>query len=60
MFEVDQDLQGLAHDRMRSPALDVRDKSNAARIVFVRRVVKTLSGGLSRLLHCTVIDDVQL
>jgi len=47
--EVDQHLQGLAHDRVRAPALDVDDESDAAGVVLEARVVQTLGGRRARL-----------
>jgi len=38
--QVDQHLQGLAHDAVRFPALDVDDKPDAARVVLVAGIVK--------------------
>ena len=44
VVEVKQDGDGLPDDFMGLPALDVDDKSHAARVVFKLRVVKTLFG----------------
>ena len=40
--EVLQHRQALLDDRVRLLALDVRDEADAARVVFVRRVIETL------------------
>ena len=45
--EVDQDLERLAHDRVRAPPLDVHDEADAAGVVLVARVVETLGGRLA-------------
>ena len=42
MVEIDQKLQALADDLMGLGALDVGDKADAARVMLVARVVKTL------------------
>ncbi len=42
MREVDQNLDALQHDVVRFLALDVRDESDAARVVFVPRRVQPL------------------
>ncbi len=43
MVEIDQDLQAAADDLVRLAALDVGDKADAARIMFVARIVKSLA-----------------
>ena len=40
MVEIDEDLQAAPDDIVRFPALDVRDKADAARIVLVPRIVE--------------------
>src|SRR5215475_1762400 len=42
--QVDEDLQRLAHDRVRATPLDVHDEADAAGVVLAARVVQTLSG----------------
>ena len=42
VVEIDQDLQALADDVVRLPALDVGHEADAARVVLVARVVKPL------------------
>jgi hypothetical protein len=42
--EVLEHLQGLAHDGVRAPALDVHHEADAAGIVLVGGVVKALGG----------------
>ena len=44
MAEVVQDLQRLLHNRMRLSTFDVGDKTDAARVVFMGRIVETLFG----------------
>ena len=51
VLQVDEDLQRLLHDRVRAAALDVRDEADAARIVFMCRVIETLSR--RELVFCT-------
>ena len=51
MQQVDQDLERLADDRMRRPALDVGDEADAAGIMFVAWVVETLGRGESFHMH---------
>jgi hypothetical protein len=58
MLEVDQDLKRLAHDRVRPPALDMRDEADAARIMFVRRIVEALGGGGCLLFHSVLMNDL--
>ena len=45
MFEVVEDAQGLENEVMRRAVLEVDDEADAARIVFVCRVVETLFSG---------------
>ncbi|AKM08699.1 hypothetical protein AM2010_2644 [Pelagerythrobacter marensis] len=47
MIEVRQNFQRLPHDCVRLFALDVRDETDAARIVFVTRIVQTCRRGKS-------------
>ena len=42
VFKVQKDFAGLFYDFARAPSLDVDDKAQAARIVFVLWIVKTL------------------
>jgi len=42
VFKVPKDFAGLFYDSARALSLDVDDKAQAARIVFVLRIVKTL------------------
>ena len=42
MVEVEQDLQALADDAMGLPALDIGHEADAARVVLVAWVVKSL------------------
>ena len=44
MFQIDQDVQRLAHDVVRALALHVHDEPDAAGVAFVPRVVQTLRG----------------
>jgi len=48
MEEIDQDLERSAHDRVRTPPLDVHDEPDATGIVLVARIVESLSGWRSR------------
>src|SRR5690606_41764974 len=48
MSEVFQHLQAVFHDLMRLLALHMRNKANAARIMFVARIVKSLRCGQTR------------
>jgi hypothetical protein len=43
MVQISQDLKATFDNIMRPHALDIGDKANTAGIVFVRRVVETLS-----------------
>src|ERR1700734_3725995 len=49
MIQILQDLQALRDNVMRFSALDVYDEANAARIMLIPRIIKTLSHNL---LHC--------
>ena len=42
MVEIDEELQPLRDDRVGLGALDVGDKADAARVMLVARIVKTL------------------
>src|SRR2546428_13878976 len=42
--DVDATPGGLAHDRVRPPALDVDDEADAAGVVLAARVVQPLGG----------------
>ena len=42
VFEVQKDFEGLFYDSARTPSLDIDNEAQAARIVFVLRIVKTL------------------
>jgi hypothetical protein len=44
MQQVDEDLQSLAHDRVRAAPLDVHDEADAAGVVLAARVVQALGG----------------
>jgi hypothetical protein len=59
MFEVDQDLERLLDDQVRTPAVDMRYEPDTARIVFVRRIVEALRSRIGWLLHRTFIGAVQ-
>ena len=48
MLHVAEDIQGLAHDVMRLAALQVHEKADAARIVFIGRIIQTLRSGCLR------------
>ena len=43
MLEIDEQIEGLANDLMRALALDVRDETDPARVVFVARTVQPLA-----------------
>src|SRR5262249_21138153 len=43
MRQILEDLQSLANDCMAFPSFDMRDKADAAAVVLISRVVKTLS-----------------
>jgi uncharacterized protein YdeI (YjbR/CyaY-like superfamily) len=43
--EIPEDLQTLLDDRVATDTLDVRDKTNAASVVFIRWIVETLLHG---------------
>ncbi len=63
VVEVFQNLQRLLHDRMALLALDVRDEADAARIVFVRRVVQAALGEVLNVLfggHVRVPGNVDI
>jgi hypothetical protein len=45
MGKIFEDFQALKHDIMAFAALDMRDKTDPAGIVFVARIVQTLFGG---------------
>ena len=49
VLEVNQQVEGLAHDAVRPKALDVSDEADAARIVFVSRSIQSLVAGVLRL-----------
>ncbi len=51
VFEVLEDLDGLAEDVVRFAVLQIDDEADAAGIVFVRGIIKTLSGGDQWLCH---------
>ena len=42
VVEVVQHLQCLLDNRVRFPAFDIGDKTDAASVVFIRRIVKPL------------------
>ncbi len=42
MFEIDQEVERVADDRMRSLALEVGDEADAAGVVLVSRSIKPL------------------
>src|SRR5690606_18278284 len=48
MGQVFQHLEAVFHDLMRLLALHMRNKANAARIMFVARIVKSLRCGQTR------------
>src|SRR6185436_18731628 len=62
--EVDQDLDGLVHDRVRLSALDVHDEADAAGVVLVRGIVQALGGPLAGVQrgrrHTRTLFDVRL
>jgi hypothetical protein len=44
MVEIDKDAQALTDEIVRFATLDVGDEADTARIMFVARIVKALSG----------------
>ena len=51
MLEIDQDLQGMANDRVRTPSLGVDDEADTAGVVLVTRVIQAVGGGGCRCGH---------
>src|SRR3989442_4638610 len=51
VFQLQKDFAGLFYDLARARSLDVDNKAQAARIVFVPRIVKTLLQGRCRFGH---------
>jgi hypothetical protein len=50
VFQVDQHLQRLADDGVRTPALDISDEPDPAGVVLMSWIVKANSGRLVMLL----------
>ena len=48
MIQIGQDLEAILQDLVRFAAFDVHHETDAAGIVFERRVVKTLLGRVAR------------
>ena len=44
MFQIDQDLEGVADNRMRALSLDVHDEADATGVVFRAWVIEALRG----------------
>jgi hypothetical protein len=63
MQQVDQDLQPLPHDTVRASPLDVDDKSDAAGVMFIARIVQascvrgTIGDGLVKHKRLSAFSD---
>ncbi len=42
MFQIDQDLQGVLNDLMALAVLEIGDEADAARVMLVARIIKSL------------------
>jgi hypothetical protein len=57
MFEVDEHLQGLPDDGVRTAPLHVRHEPDAAGVVLVCRVIQALRGGIVVLMHASFMNE---
>jgi hypothetical protein len=55
MVQIDQDLQALADDVIRLSALDIRNEANAAGVMLVPGIIKTLRFGQSHIFRSSML-----